>query len=76
MKDKREIQYDCQPSQSRANKINQGIGILNYQQNEYMQQFDFRVSNEVAITQARILPAPNYSIILLLEIVQEMVYGL
>ncbi|PKC13869.1 Piwi-domain-containing protein [Rhizophagus irregularis] len=34
--------YDCQPSQSRANKINQGIGILNYQQDEYMQQFDFR----------------------------------
>ncbi|CAB5215689.1 unnamed protein product [Rhizophagus irregularis] len=64
--------YDCQPSQSRANKINQGIGILNYQQDEYMQQFDFRVSNEMAITQARILPAPNYSIILLLEIVQEM----
>ncbi|CAB5357683.1 unnamed protein product [Rhizophagus irregularis] len=68
--------YDCQPSQSRANKINQGIGILNYQQDEYMQQFDFRVSNEMAITQARILPAPNYSIILLLEIVQEMVYGI
>ncbi|EXX76431.1 hypothetical protein RirG_033230 [Rhizophagus irregularis DAOM 197198w] len=49
------------------------IGILNYQQNEYyMQRFDFRVSNEVAITQARIFPAPNYSITLLLEIVQEM----
>ncbi|CAG8475082.1 5802_t:CDS:10 [Rhizophagus irregularis] len=59
----RQIQYDCQPSQSRANKINQGIGILNYQQNEYyMQRFDFRVSNEVAITQARIFPAPNYRI--------------
>uniref|UniRef100_U9UQ28 Piwi domain-containing protein n=1 Tax=Rhizophagus irregularis (strain DAOM 181602 / DAOM 197198 / MUCL 43194) TaxID=747089 RepID=U9UQ28_RHIID len=40
----RQIQYDCQPSQSRANKINQGIGILNYQQNEYyMQRFDFRL---------------------------------
>ncbi|PKY39143.1 Piwi-domain-containing protein [Rhizophagus irregularis] len=49
----------CQPPQSRANKINQGIQILNYRQNQYMQQFDFRVSNEMAITQARILPAPK-----------------
>ncbi|PKC13872.1 Piwi-domain-containing protein [Rhizophagus irregularis] len=47
------------PPQSHASKINQGIQILNYQQNQYMQQFDFRVSNEMAITQARILPAPK-----------------
>ncbi|RGB43667.1 Piwi domain-containing protein [Rhizophagus diaphanus] len=53
------IRFTCQPPQSRASQINQGIQILNYRQNQYMQQFDFRVSNEMAITQARILPAPK-----------------
>ncbi|GBC06892.1 hypothetical protein RclHR1_07120005 [Rhizophagus clarus] len=53
------IKFTRQPPQSRADKINQGIQILNYQQNEYIHQFGFRVSNEMAITQARILPAPK-----------------
>ncbi|GBC06888.1 hypothetical protein RclHR1_07120002, partial [Rhizophagus clarus] len=53
------IKFTCQSPKSRVNKINQGIEILNYRQNEYMQQFGFRVSNEMVITQARVLPAPT-----------------
>src|SRR5438046_431934 len=40
---------------TRANKINQGPEILNYQQNKYMQQVGLWISNEMEV-QARILP--------------------
>ncbi|GBC06890.1 hypothetical protein RclHR1_07120003 [Rhizophagus clarus] len=53
------IKFTRQPPQSRVDKINQGIQILNYRQNEYIQQFSFQVSNEMVITQARVLPAPK-----------------
>ncbi|CAB5215692.1 Piwi-domain-containing protein [Rhizophagus irregularis] len=53
------IKFTRQPPSSRADKINQGLQILDYRQNEYMQQFDFRVSTEMTITQARVLPAPT-----------------
>src|SRR6266480_6437951 len=53
------IKFTCQPPNVRANKINQGLGILNYRQNEHMQQFGLRVSNEMAVVQARVLPAPK-----------------
>jgi hypothetical protein len=69
----------CQPPQSRADKIRQSIEILNYQLNEYMHQFGLCVSNEMIITQARVLPTPTLLIILLLEKVlsfQKMVHGI
>ncbi|CAG8475064.1 Piwi domain-containing protein [Rhizophagus irregularis DAOM 181602=DAOM 197198] len=53
------IKFTCQPPSSRANKISQCIEVLNYRLNEYMQQFGFRVSNEMAIIQARVLPTPT-----------------
>ncbi|PKK56954.1 PAZ domain-containing protein, partial [Rhizophagus irregularis] len=53
------IKFTCQSPQSRANNISQCIEVLNYRLNEYMQQFGFRVSNEMAIIQARVLPAPT-----------------
>jgi hypothetical protein len=53
------IKFTCQSPQSRADKIRQGIEILDYRQNEYMQQFGFCASNEMTITQARVLPAPT-----------------
>jgi hypothetical protein len=53
------IKFTCQPPSSRANKIAQGIDILNYRQNEYMQQFGLCVSNEMITTQARVLPTPT-----------------
>ncbi|GBC01533.1 hypothetical protein RclHR1_04220001, partial [Rhizophagus clarus] len=53
------IKFTCQSPKSRADKINQGIEILDYRQNDSMQQFGFRVSNEMVITQARVLPTPT-----------------
>ncbi|RIA84423.1 Piwi domain-containing protein [Glomus cerebriforme] len=53
------IKFTCQPPSVRANKITQGLQILDYRQNEYMQQFGLKVSNEMAVVQARVLPAPK-----------------
>ncbi|RGB43665.1 Piwi domain-containing protein [Rhizophagus diaphanus] len=53
------IEFTCQPPQIRNYTINQGIEILNYRQNEYMYQFGFRISNDMVITQARVLPTPT-----------------
>src|SRR5690242_16317462 len=49
------IRFTCQPPDVRANNIRQGSKILNYQ---YLQQFGIRVSNEMAVVKARVLPAP------------------
>jgi hypothetical protein len=53
------INFTCQSPDVRARKIKQGLQILGYQQNEYMQQFGFQVSNDMAVVQARILPTPE-----------------
>ncbi|PKK79735.1 Piwi-domain-containing protein [Rhizophagus irregularis] len=53
------IKFTCQPPSARANKISQGLQILDYRQNEYMQQFGLKVSTEMAVVQARVLPAPK-----------------
>ncbi|CAG8681311.1 7007_t:CDS:2, partial [Acaulospora colombiana] len=56
------IKFTCQRPSDRANKINRGINLLNYRENEQMREFGMRVSNEMVITPARVLPAPviNY----------------
>ncbi|CAB4439380.1 unnamed protein product [Rhizophagus irregularis] len=43
----------------RANKIQTGLNILNYQNNEYLKQFGMEVSNNMAVVNARILPTPT-----------------
>ncbi|CAG8449098.1 3430_t:CDS:10 [Funneliformis mosseae] len=53
------IKFTCQPPNMRANKIRQGLDILDYRGNEYLQQFGMRISNEMAVVQARILPTPT-----------------
>src|SRR3954451_9124925 len=53
------IKFTCQPPNARANKINQGLQILNYPNNEYMKEFGLKVSPEMAVVQARVLPAPK-----------------
>src|ERR1043166_6528796 len=53
------VNFTCQPPDVRAHKIKQGLKILGYQQNEYMQQFGFEVSNDMAVVQARVLPTPE-----------------
>ncbi|RIA93562.1 Piwi domain-containing protein [Glomus cerebriforme] len=53
------LKFTCKPPSARANKIEKGPNILNYRNNEHMQQFGLRISNECAVVQARILPAPE-----------------
>ncbi|CAG8794451.1 3251_t:CDS:2, partial [Racocetra fulgida] len=46
------IKFTCQNPNVRANKIRQGLNILDYRRNEYLQQFGMQVP-------ARILPPPR-----------------
>ncbi|RIA82435.1 Piwi domain-containing protein [Glomus cerebriforme] len=57
------IKFTCQPPNIRANKIKMGLDTLNYRDNEQMTQFKMKVSNDMAIVQARVLPIPtiNYN---------------
>ncbi|CAG8607707.1 12234_t:CDS:10, partial [Ambispora gerdemannii] len=52
------IKFTCQPPHLRANKIRQGLDILNYRENDYMKQFGMKVSNEMTVVAARVLPVP------------------
>ncbi|KAG9290846.1 hypothetical protein G9A89_010995 [Geosiphon pyriformis] len=53
------IKFTCQAPHVRANKIKQGLDVLNYRGNEYLQNFGMRVSNEMAVVDARVLPTPT-----------------
>ncbi|CAG8434696.1 7785_t:CDS:10 [Diversispora eburnea] len=53
------IRFTCQAPHLRANKIKQGVDILNYRGNEYLQQFGLVVSNDMAVVPARVLPTPT-----------------
>ncbi len=53
------IKFTCQQPSARANKIKQGLEVLNYRQNEYMQQFGMTVSEDMVVVGARILNAPK-----------------
>ncbi|KAG9286308.1 hypothetical protein G9A89_014295 [Geosiphon pyriformis] len=53
------IKFTCQPPNIRANKINQGLSLLNYNDSDYMRGFGMKVSNEMALIPARVLPAPT-----------------
>jgi eukaryotic translation initiation factor 2C len=55
------IKFTCQKPNFRANKINQGMGLLQYRDNPYMQQFGMSVKPEMAVVQARVLPTPKIS---------------
>jgi hypothetical protein len=53
------IKFTCQPPHIRANKIKMGLDTLNYRDNEQMNQFGMKVSNEMTVVQARVLPTPT-----------------
>ncbi|CAG8517980.1 1404_t:CDS:10 [Racocetra persica] len=53
------IRFTCQPPHMRANRIKQGIEILNYRGNEYLQQFGVTVSNDMIMAPARVIPTPT-----------------
>jgi len=42
----------------RFDKIQKGMNSLNYDQNEHCRQWGFKVAPEMAVIDARILPAP------------------
>lgn len=41
------IRFTCQSPQVRANKIKDGLQILNYHENEFLHDFGMRVANEM-----------------------------
>ncbi|PKY61478.1 PAZ domain-containing protein [Rhizophagus irregularis] len=43
----------------RENRIQTGLNILNYRDNEYLKQFGMEISNDMAVVNARILPTPT-----------------
>ncbi|CAH1761647.1 8916_t:CDS:10 [Entrophospora sp. SA101] len=53
------IRLTCVSPNIKANKIKNGYDVLNYRDNEYLQQFGIRVSNEMGAVPARILPTPT-----------------
>ncbi|KAG0084009.1 Eukaryotic translation initiation factor 2C, partial [Podila epicladia] len=55
------IRFTCQPPHVRANKIKDGLKILNYQGNEYIKDFGMKIATEMAEINARILPPPTIS---------------
>ncbi|KAF9408609.1 hypothetical protein BGZ94_002247, partial [Podila epigama] len=42
------IKFTCQPPHVRANKIKDGLKILNYQENEYIKDFGMKIATEMA----------------------------
>jgi len=55
------IKFTCQPPHVRSNKISAGITILQQRDNEYLKEFNVQIGQEMAIVNARVLPAPTIS---------------
>ncbi|KAJ3089874.1 hypothetical protein HK102_005260 [Quaeritorhiza haematococci] len=55
------IKFTCQPPHVRSNKISAGITILQQRDNEYLREFNVSIGHEMAIVNARVLPAPAIS---------------
>ncbi|KAG0053940.1 eukaryotic translation initiation factor 2C, 2 [Gryganskiella cystojenkinii] len=53
------IKFTQQPPLERANKIREGLHILNYDNNDYLKDFGLKVSDQMTTVQARILKAPT-----------------
>ncbi|CAO3652743.1 unnamed protein product [Cunninghamella echinulata] len=55
------IKFTCQKPNVRANKITQGINLLQYKSNPYLQQFGVTIKPEMAMINARVLSTPKIS---------------
>ncbi|KAI8330896.1 Piwi domain-containing protein [Chlamydoabsidia padenii] len=55
------IKFTCHKPHARSNKINQGINLLKYRENEHIQEFGMKIDPEMAQVDARVLPAPRVS---------------
>ncbi|MCE8166471.1 MAG: hypothetical protein I3270_02385 [Candidatus Moeniiplasma glomeromycotorum] len=43
------IKFTCQPPNARANKIQAGLEILDFRNNEYLREFGMRISNDMMV---------------------------
>jgi hypothetical protein len=55
------IKFTCQKPNVRANKINQGLTLLQHRDNPYLQQFGMAVSPNMSIIKASVLATPKIS---------------
>ncbi|KAG0212796.1 hypothetical protein BGX28_005643 [Mortierella sp. GBA30] len=55
------IRFTSQAPAVRMNTIKNGLQILNYENNEFLHDFGMKVSNQMAVIKARILPTPTIS---------------
>ncbi|KAG0293797.1 Eukaryotic translation initiation factor 2C [Dissophora globulifera] len=55
------IKFTCQPPHVRANKIRDGLNILQYQDNPFLKDFGIQVAKEMVSIRARVLPPPEIS---------------
>ncbi|ORX53593.1 Piwi-domain-containing protein [Hesseltinella vesiculosa] len=55
------IKFTCQKPNVRANKINQGVQLLQYKNNPYLQEFGVTIDPQMAVINARVLPTPKIS---------------
>ncbi|EIE85427.1 hypothetical protein G6F46_009276 [Rhizopus delemar] len=55
------IKFTCQKPNVRANKISQGLNLLKYRDNPYINQFGVVIKPEMAVINARVLPTPRIS---------------
>ncbi|KAG0229804.1 hypothetical protein BGW42_001330 [Actinomortierella wolfii] len=55
------LKFTCQPPHMRANKIRDGLRILNFDDNEFLQDFGVKVAAEMADVRARLLNPPTIS---------------
>ncbi|CAJ0627017.1 5591_t:CDS:10 [Entrophospora sp. SA101] len=53
------IKFTCQPPHIRANKIKNGLDILDFRNNEYLKQFNLQISTDMTTAPARVLPTPT-----------------
>ncbi|CAB4481807.1 unnamed protein product [Rhizophagus irregularis] len=53
------IKFTCQPPNARANKIQAGLEILDFRNNEFLREFGMRISNDMMVVNARVLPIPT-----------------
>ncbi|KAI8354349.1 Piwi domain-containing protein [Mortierella sp. GBAus27b] len=55
------IKFTCQPPHIRANTIKDGLKILSYDKNEFLNDFGMKISSEMTTVNARVLPPPTIS---------------
>ncbi|CAG8604681.1 6985_t:CDS:10 [Funneliformis mosseae] len=53
------IKFTCQAPAIRSEKIQHGMSLLEYDQNEHCRQWGLKVSPKMAVVDARVLPAPR-----------------